>query len=69
MSPFKYFPLFHFPFYEAEVGVIIYFWNQCEIIFGTYSDQYITSFIQGTRSSWSIEENRFAILAKYQAIT
>jgi len=27
--------MFHFLFYEAEVGVIIYFWNQSENIFGT----------------------------------
>jgi len=25
MSPSKYLPMFHFPFYEAEGGVIIYF--------------------------------------------
>ena len=68
MSPSKYFPMFHFPFYEAEVGVILYFWNQSEIIFGTYSDQYIPSFIQGTRSSWSIEENRLNIIYLLTAI-
>lgn len=69
MSPSKHFPMFHFPLYEAEVGVIIYFWNQSEIIFGTHSDQYIAYFVQGTRRSWSIEEYRFSILAQYRAIT